>query len=179
MLIDDYINYLNESYEIYDEVQNYGSYTGKKLKPTYKIPVTGEPYLMNQGKRSLRGWGSNTDAKAVSSITNSNGEKSFAVRYTGDRKKWKKTNDVLNGRDNSLKKLGKNAAKTAVGAAAVAGAAYGAKKLHDHIKAKRAEKAKKIAVEEGCTLDEAYKFILECEMDLINEGYELYEIYED
>ena len=73
----------------------------------------------------------------------------------------------------------KMAVAGAAGAAGAAGSIYAAKKLQDRIKAKRAQKAANMALEDSCTLDEAYEFILECEMDLINEGYELYEIYED
>ena len=71
------------------------------------------------------------------------------------------------------------AAKIGAGVAAAGALAYGGKKLYDHIKNKRAKKAREVAVEEGVSLEEAYSFILECEMDLINEGYELYELYED
>ena len=69
----------------------------------------------------------------------------------------------------------KMAPKAALGAAA-AGAAAGGAALA--LKKHRAKKAAEVAVEEGCTLEEAYDIVIEAEQMLLDEGYDFSEIYE-
>ena len=57
------------------------------------------------------------------------------------------------------------------GLAAAGGAAYGIKKLRD-------KKAKEVAVEEGVSLEEAMMWVLECEQEYLNEGYDFEDIYD-
>lgn len=59
--------------------------------------------------------------------------------------------------------------------AAITGGIATVKELNDA----RKRHAKKVAMEENVTLEEALAFVLECEQDLLNEGYDLYEIYYD
>ena len=178
MLIDDYMNYLNENYEIYDE-ESVAKIIGSHIADTAGMARN---YVRNSradGTFSMRGLGS-TIADGVDSTRNYiRNTKADRVAERAAKKLDRKNKAKLNIDRAKLAKGAKGLAKGGAALAAGGAAVYGAKKLHDHIKAKRSEKAKEVAVEEGVSLEEAYSFILECEMDLINEGYELYELYED
>ena len=63
------------------------------------------------------------------------------------------------------------------GVGALAGGAAGAAKAA--LKKRRAAKAQEVAVEEGCTLDEAFEYVLECEQAFLDEGYDFDEIYDE
>ena len=72
------------------------------------------------------------------------------------------------------KELLTKSAKVALGSAAIGGGVTALANL----KYLRKNKAKKIAVEEGVSLEEALIFVLSCEQDLLNEGYSIDDIYE-
>jgi len=104
-------------------------------------------------------------------------------RYNNELRAGKMRTEIKAGKERTAKlarKAGlKKAGLAAAGVAAAGGAVYGGKKLADHIKAKRAAKAKEVAVEEGVSLDEAFEYVLECEQYLLNEGYEFEDIYDE
>ena len=166
MLIDNYINYLRESYEIYNEAE-------------YRFPDKLEIYKQ---VRATNGHGTLKDVKSVFDTDAAYRGQRFVSKNRMQDVQKKLNNKIISDKKNANIKKNNNIKKGLAAAAAVTtggAVVYGAKKLRDHVKAKRSEKAKEVAVEEGISLEEAYGFILECEMDLINEGYELYEIYED
>ena len=69
-------------------------------------------------------------------------------------------------------------AARAAGGAAIGAAIGKGRDVYEKIKAKRAAKAKEVAVEEGVSLEEAFEWVLECEQEYLNEGYLLEEIYD-
>jgi len=69
---------------------------------------------------------------------------------------------------------GKHWKKAAIGAGVAGAAGLGAMALKKH----RAKKAQEVAVEEGVSLEEAMSYVLECEQEYLNEGYDFADIYD-